>query len=125
MTQGKFGLLIFGNLMQWEEIYHTGSRNKCQSTTKMIIILFYRHKKRDNHLVIVRIDNKPKRDLIQFRLLNIIEECRKRLYIKDNILLYYLFLGFGKYIFIPSLSFFESTSTGCSIPFRRFYKNHL
>ena len=64
MNRRTFGLVIFENLIQREEIHHTGSIKKCQPLTCKIILLFYRHKKRDDHIVIDRIDRKRKCDLI-------------------------------------------------------------
>ena len=52
MTWGTFGLLIFSTSILREEITRTDSRNKCQSITRTGVIIFYRHNKRDDNLVV-------------------------------------------------------------------------
>ena len=43
MTQRTFGLLIFGNLIQREDIPQTGYSEEYQSITRMDLVIFYRH----------------------------------------------------------------------------------
>ena len=43
--QKTFVLLIFGNLIQRDDIPQTGSSDWCQLITRVIIVLFYRHNK--------------------------------------------------------------------------------
>ena len=66
--------LYSGIYLQKQKIPRMVYIDKCQAITRTIIVLFYRHEKRDCNCFIERINRKTKRDLIHFTRMNGIDE---------------------------------------------------
>ena len=60
MTRRTFGLPTFGNEIRRDDIPCMGSSDKFQPITCVVIVLFYRHNKRDDHLAIDHTNRKTK-----------------------------------------------------------------
>ena len=60
LRRKTFGVLIFSNLIQKEDISQTGSSENCQSITHAIILHFYWHNKKDDQFMINFINSKTK-----------------------------------------------------------------